>query len=292
VVWSGAGEGPSSVWWGSDAGNLKSTAAAAARSYRITDMCAAPANSTAAWSDPGNIYDAVISTSTSTSTIIFYQYGNSTVRSPIRSFSVGLKSVGDPHRRTKFLAFGDMGTPAEGFASAANSTKLLEARVAAADFVLHVGDISYAVGKGKVWDAWGEQVAAVATSAPYHVCMGNHEYDFLQQPFRPELFTYKSDSGGECGVPYNARFHMPGPLLVAGPGDYVAVGEGAGAGAVQFPLPNTAVRYATRSLLLRLSAGWHLSVLLSLSLSLSLSLPPFLPWCLGRCRIGSDAHTH
>ena len=32
--------------------------------------------------------------------------------------------------------------------------------------------------------------------------------DWDGQPFKPKLFTYGNDGGGECGVPYNSRFHM------------------------------------------------------------------------------------
>ena len=33
------------------------------------------------------------------------------------------------------------------------------------------------------------------------------------QSFKPLLFTYRKDSGGECGIPYDRRFNMPGPEL-------------------------------------------------------------------------------
>ena len=92
--------------------------------------------------------------------------------------------------------------------------------------MLHVGDLSYAVGHGHIWNDFGNQIAGIASVVPYMVSIGNHEYDFPGQPFAPKIlgtkiFTYGNDGGGECGLPYNARYHMPGPELVAGPGDYV-----------------------------------------------------------------------
>ena len=41
------------------------------------------------------------------------------------------------------------------------------------------------------------------------VSIGNHEYDYLAQPWRPSWTDFGTDSGGECGVPYVTRFHMP-----------------------------------------------------------------------------------
>ena len=68
---------------------------------------------------------------------------------------------------------------------------MLEARVGDADFVLHVGDLSYAVGHGHIWNDFGNQIAGIASVVPYMVSIGNHEYDYPGQPFAPPLFTYK-----------------------------------------------------------------------------------------------------
>ena len=118
-----------------------------------------------------------------------------------------------------------MGIAAD-FPSVANSTRLITARSADADFVLHVGDIAYAMGHAAKWSAFGEQVQRIASRVPYMVAIGNHEYDFPAQPFKPLLFTYGNDGGGECGVPYNARFHMPGPPLSAQRGDFLLAPRG------------------------------------------------------------------
>lgn len=78
--------------------------------------------------------------------------------------------------------------------------------------ISHIGDISYARGYSWLWDNFFNQIEPVASKVPYHVCIGNHEYDWPLQPWRPDWSTavYGTDGGGECGVPYSLRFHMPG----------------------------------------------------------------------------------
>lgn len=78
--------------------------------------------------------------------------------------------------------------------------------------ISHVGDISYARGYSWLWDNFFNQIEPVASKVPYHVCIGNHEYDWPLQPWKPDWasLVYKNDGGGECGVPYSLRFNMPG----------------------------------------------------------------------------------
>lgn len=79
-------------------------------------------------------------------------------------------------------------------------------------FISHIGDLSYARGYSWLWDCFFNQIESIASKVPYHVCIGNHEYDWPSQPWRPKwsFSTYESDSGGECGVPYSLKFNMPG----------------------------------------------------------------------------------
>lgn len=79
-------------------------------------------------------------------------------------------------------------------------------------FVSHIGDISYARGFAWIWDEFFNQIEPIAARIPYHVCIGNHEYDWPSQPWRPDWSygVYGKDGGGECGVPYSVRFKMPG----------------------------------------------------------------------------------
>jgi hypothetical protein len=87
--------------------------------------------------------------------------------------------------------------------------------------VFHVGDVSYGDGKGEVWHAFMQGISAFASSTPYMVGVGNHDYDYSKHdrkrhndpsnavPFRPTWAKFASDSRGECGVALQARFMMP-----------------------------------------------------------------------------------
>ncbi|MBA0815968.1 hypothetical protein Gohar_000680, partial [Gossypium harknessii] len=79
-------------------------------------------------------------------------------------------------------------------------------------FISHIGDISYARGYSWLWDEFFNLIEPVASKVPYHVCIGNHEYDWPSQPWKPDWANsiYGTDGGGECGVPYSLRFNMPG----------------------------------------------------------------------------------
>ena len=86
--------------------------------------------------------------------------------------------------------------------------------------ILHVGDLSYAVGLGYRWDEWMTLIEPCSTLAPYMIAIGNHEQEHIvggeKDPshhpgngFHPKWGNYGHDSGGECGVPVYNRFHMP-----------------------------------------------------------------------------------
>jgi acid phosphatase type 7 len=80
-------------------------------------------------------------------------------------------------------------------------------------FISHIGDISYSRGYSWLWDHFFEQIEPIASNTPYHVCIGNHEYDWPSQPWKPSwaanIYNGK-DGGGECGVPYSIKFTVPG----------------------------------------------------------------------------------
>jgi acid phosphatase type 7 len=81
-------------------------------------------------------------------------------------------------------------------------------------FISHIGDISYARGYSWVWDHFFSQIEPIAANTPYHVCIGNHEYDWPSQPWKPWWATYGTDGGGECGIPYSVKFRMPGNSIL------------------------------------------------------------------------------
>ena len=81
-----------------------------------------------------------------------------------------------------------------------NTTKALQGDDLS-EFVLHIGDISYAVGYMSEWDRFMTQIEPVASRRAWMTGIGNHE-----QGWSGSVPFPGTDSGGECGVPYNAHF--------------------------------------------------------------------------------------
>lgn len=118
--------------------------------------------------------------------------------------------------------FGDMGTATpystflrtqdESIATVKWILRDIEALGNKPAFVSHIGDISYARGYAWLWDHFFTQIEPIASKVAYHVCIGNHEYNWPSQPWRPDwsVSIYGKDGGGECGVPYSLKFKMPG----------------------------------------------------------------------------------
>ncbi|CAH9128938.1 unnamed protein product [Cuscuta epithymum] len=198
--------------------NLDQVAGTRVGRYEREHMCGAPANQSIGWRDPGYMHDGVM-VNLKDGRKYFYQVGSDT-----RGWS-NIYSFVSPDRNSKetiaFL-FGDMGTstPYNTFLRTqeeSNSTirwiiRDIQAVGDKPAMISHVGDISYARGYSWLWDTFFNQIEPIASMVPYHVCIGNHEYDWPTQPWRPDWAVpiYKQDSGGECGVPYSLRFNMPG----------------------------------------------------------------------------------
>jgi hypothetical protein len=77
----------------------------------------------------------------------------------------------------------------------------------AIDWVLHVGDISYADDYAGniyeyVWDQWFKRMDPLPASVPYMVGPGNHEFSCMH----PLCAVYSANF-----TAYNHRFRMPGP---------------------------------------------------------------------------------
>ncbi|KAJ4805922.1 Purple acid phosphatase [Rhynchospora pubera] len=206
------------VRYGLDEGALNQTAGTEVKRYEQAHMCDFPANSSIGWRDPGFIHDGVMK-GLKNGKRYYYKIGSdATGWSATYSFI----SRDSQSNETFAFLFGDMGTytPYRTFyrmQDESQSTvkwilrdlKALENKPA---LISHIGDISYARGFSWVWDEFFNQIEPIATSTPYHVCIGNHEYDWPNQPWRPwwAYSSYNKDGGGECGVPYSLKFHMPG----------------------------------------------------------------------------------
>ncbi|XP_050237686.1 probable inactive purple acid phosphatase 2 [Mercurialis annua] len=204
------------VKWGEADGEWSHVSVARVVRYEREDMCDAPANGSIGWRDPGWIHDAVMN-KLKKGFRYYYQVGSdSRGWSLTRSF---VSRNGDTDEAVAFL-FGDMGTATpfstfirtqdESIATMKWILRDLEAIGDKPSFVSHIGDISYARGYSWIWDQFFTQIEPVASRVPYHVCIGNHEYDWPLQPWKPDWATYGTDGGGECGVPYSLKFNMPG----------------------------------------------------------------------------------
>ena len=130
----------------------------------------------------------------------------------------------------KFLVFGDMGAPSARKCPGARGTiSALGKDTHETDMIFHIGDISYADGSTAIWNDFMDAIQTFASSVPYMVGIGNHDYDWipdarakvedeqkvvkdasgLTDPFLPEWGNFGSDSNGECGYPTFNRFLMP-----------------------------------------------------------------------------------
>ncbi|XP_065860544.1 probable inactive purple acid phosphatase 2 [Euphorbia lathyris] len=206
------------VKWGEVDGEWTHAQVARVARYEREHMCDAPANDSTGWRDPGWIHNAIM-TMLKKGVRYYYQVGtDSKGWSSTRSF---VSRNGDSDETIAFL-FGDMGTATpyatfirtqdESIATMKWILRDIEAIGNKPAFVSHIGDISYARGYSWIWDHFFNQVEPVASKLPYHVCIGNHEYDWPLQPWKPEWSAsiYGTDGGGECGVPYSLKFQMPG----------------------------------------------------------------------------------
>ncbi|PHT48017.1 putative inactive purple acid phosphatase 2 [Capsicum baccatum] len=184
--------------------------------YEREDMCDAPANSSIGWRDPGYIHDGIMLNLKKVKKY-YYQVGSDSGGwSTIFSF---VSHNGDSGETFAFL-FGDMGTATpyltflrtqeESTSTIKWISRDIEALGNKPALISHIGDISYARGYSWLWDHFFSQIEPVASRVPYHVCIGNHEYDWPLQPWKPDWSSYGTDGGGECGVPYSYKFHMPG----------------------------------------------------------------------------------
>ncbi|KAH7516065.1 hypothetical protein FEM48_Zijuj10G0095200 [Ziziphus jujuba var. spinosa] len=206
------------VRYGEGRDSLGDVAVARVSRYEREDMCDSPANSSIGWRDPGFIHDGVMK-NLKNGVRYYYQVGSDSKGwSAIHSF---VSRNRDSDETIAFL-FGDMGTSIpystflrtqeESISTVKWILRDIEALGDKPAFVSHIGDISYARGYSWLWDQFFTQIEPVASKVPYHVCIGNHEYDWPEQPWRPDwsMPIYRKDGGGECGVPYSLKFNMPG----------------------------------------------------------------------------------
>lgn len=87
-----------------------------------------------------------------------------------------------------------------------------EVEKGALDFILHVGDISYANGDPQVWDTFMDVIEPYASVVPYMIAIGNHEYDW--RTGEEKRHKHKADPSGSSD-PYDPDWGNFGRFPVA-----------------------------------------------------------------------------
>lgn len=215
---------PGSVQLGTSPGvyDMPSVPAARPLTYAASDSCGSPS----AFSPPGYFYHALI-TGLQPATRYYARAAQGVSNASIGpevTWVTG-KPVG-PGVQTAFVVYADMYV--SGGAGAVGTAERVAARVNGStpqdpplDFLLHVGDISYGEGDTGVWEDFMGLIAPYSGTLPYHVSIGNHEYDYPStqdgskdpsgagRMWSPPFWNGGSDSGGECGMPTSRRFRVP-----------------------------------------------------------------------------------
>jgi len=214
LMWVSASQLVPEVVYGNSPGNYTFYSKGTTDTYVVEDMCGLTAQQY--YLPPGNIHDVLL-TELRAGASYFYRFG-SKIDGWSEEYSFVAPSLVGPDVQVDIIAFADSGTGicqdmlgwCEGASIATTNLIQKELSQKHYDMALHIGDISYAVGYAHRWEQFFAQWEPIATQVPYMVCIGNHEYDFIQQDFQPSWGDYGNDSFGECGVPYNKRFHMTG----------------------------------------------------------------------------------
>jgi len=205
-----------SVRFGSEPNNLDMVVNGTTSTYGASNLCNYPANETAqVWfRDPGYIHRVLLS-GLEYATVYYYQFGND-----VDGWSQQYSFLSKPEPGTKnvnFICYADMGTWNYSPTTVAVNAQVDNGFNA---FLIHHGDIAYALGTAYVWGQYMNMIETYATRIPYMVGIGNHEYDFIAggqndpshaggDGFHPSWGNYGDDSAGECGVPTVARFSSP-----------------------------------------------------------------------------------
>eukprot|EP01138_Halocafeteria_seosinensis_P006906 gb/GECG01007064.1/.p1 GENE.gb/GECG01007064.1/~~gb/GECG01007064.1/.p1 ORF type:complete len:670 (+),score=40.47 gb/GECG01007064.1/:1-2010(+) len=230
VMWTSkeVGEKPPQVRVGTEAGNWNvGTFEGTSYTYRRDTLCGHPATNSGNFFEPG-IFDDVLIRGLVASTHYYYQVHNGGTTSKWSRTHEFVSAPSHTSSETvEGVVFGDLGLHVPftttflsrwanfgNYGPAKLTMDFIRNRLRSARdrplHILHIGDISYSRGFSLLWEYFMSQISAVATHAPYMVGIGNHEYDWKGQPFQPTWAKFGHDSGGECGVPYFKRFHMPG----------------------------------------------------------------------------------
>jgi hypothetical protein len=134
-----------------------------------------------------------------------YQVGADAHWSEIFKFNTLPSNAGTEARPLRFVQIADMGWMTNFSGNTEHAlTKL--AATGSIDFILHVGDISYADGDMGKWDVFSREIQPIAARVPYMTVPGNHEIPF-------NFTAYKRRFGdampaADLGAPSDASYYM------------------------------------------------------------------------------------
>ena len=139
--------------------------AAAGITYTAEDSCGSPS----AWRFPGYFHHS-LATGLQPATRYYALPTQGGVVGVETSFVTGKPPSRDTPVRA--IVYADMGT--SGGYGAVGTAAAAAARAPGADFLLHIGDVSYGEGNVGVWESFMGIIEPISSVLPYHVSIGNH----------------------------------------------------------------------------------------------------------------------
>jgi len=208
------------------------TSLGTSHTYSVADLCGAPANIVRAdlFRSPGWIKDVKLTGLVPDAKYeLLYGHGDCWGRTVVQA-----PPKVAPDGEFALIFYGDQGAPGlfppndiKGHRSPGARRVIDEVARRSQDGhvrLVHVmGDLTYGLGSEFRWDGWGQHVAKFAKHVPLMVGVGNHDYCVPGLPpskdpsgvaeyYNPSWGNFNDwhlSSGGECGVPFSRRFHMP-----------------------------------------------------------------------------------
>jgi hypothetical protein len=162
--------------------------------YEAADLCQAPANQEGPgkFQSPGLLHTVVLEGLESNTRYTYQaglQTGQGVTWSDLATFMTA-PAMDRHHTEDEkgvypfaYLVYADQGCPSGGWFEGSAWTAALAAQELTNTetpirMVHHFGDLSYARGAAHQWDAWFELIEPLSRAVPYHVSVGNHEYDY------------------------------------------------------------------------------------------------------------------
>jgi hypothetical protein len=106
-------------------------------------------------------------------------------------------NAGTEARPLRFVQIGDMGWLTNFSGNTEHALTRLAA-TGAIDFILHVGDISYANGDMAHWDFFCREIAPIASRVPYLTVPGNHELAFNFSAYKRRFADLMPRAGADA----------------------------------------------------------------------------------------------